>query len=55
MRIKALLALTAVAASLERLRDRRPASRRGGDVHDLLVAIRDRDRATFDAHVDRGR
>jgi hypothetical protein len=24
-----------------------------GDVHDLLVAIRDNDRATFDAHVDR--
>lgn len=25
----------------------------GGDVHDLLVAIRDNDRATFENHVDR--
>ena len=24
-----------------------------GDVHSLLVAVRDNDRATFDAHVDR--
>lgn len=52
MRIKALLALTAVAASLSACAtvDRYDA---GGDVHELLVAIRDNDRATFDAHVDR--
>lgn len=52
MRIKALLALTAVAASLSACAtvDRYDAA---GDVHDLLVAIRDNDRATFDAHVDR--
>jgi hypothetical protein len=52
MRIKALLALTAVAASLSACAT---ATRldAAGDVHDLLVAIRDNDRATFDAHVDR--
>lgn len=52
MRIKALLALTAVAASLSACAtvDRYDAA---GDVHDLLVAIRDNDRARFDAHVDR--
>ncbi|MCK5909705.1 MAG: DUF2939 domain-containing protein [Caulobacter sp.] len=52
MRIKALLALTAVAASLTACAtaDRYDAA---GDVHDLLVAIRDNDRARFDAHVDR--
>ena len=52
MRIKALLALTALAASLSACAsvDRYDAA---GDVHDLLVAIRDNDRATFDAHVDR--
>lgn len=52
MRLKALLALTAVAASLSACAtvNRLDA---GGDVHDLLVAIRDNDRATFDAHVDR--
>jgi hypothetical protein len=52
MRIRALLALTAVAGSLSACAtaDRYDAA---GDVHDLLVAIRDRDRAAFDAHVDR--
>ncbi|AAK22028.1 DUF2939 domain-containing protein [Caulobacter vibrioides] len=52
MRLKAILALTAVAASLSACAtvDRLDA---GGDVHDLLVAIRDNDRAAFDAHVDR--
>ena len=52
MRLKAILALTAIAASLSACAtvDRLDA---GGDVHDLLVAIRDNDRATFDAHVDR--
>lgn len=52
MRIKALLALTVVAASLTACAtaDRYDAA---GDVHDLLVAIRDNDRARFDAHVDR--
>jgi len=52
MRIKALLALTAVAASLSACAT---ATRydAAGDVHDLLVAIRDNDRATFEAHVDR--
>jgi hypothetical protein len=52
MRIKALLAMTVVAASLSACAtvDRLDA---GGDVHELLVSIRDNDRATFDAHVDR--
>ena len=52
MRIKALLALTAVAASLSACAtvSRLDAA---GDVHDLLVAIRDNDRVRFDAHVDR--
>ncbi|HJV43396.1 DUF2939 domain-containing protein [Caulobacter sp.] len=52
MRIKALLALTAVAATLSACAtvDRYDAA---GDVHDLLIAIRDNDRARFDAHVDR--
>lgn len=52
MRIKALLALTAAALSLSACAtvDRLDAA---GDVHTLLTAIRDKDRATFDAHVDR--
>ncbi|MDI1365419.1 MAG: DUF2939 domain-containing protein [bacterium] len=52
MRIKALLALTAAALSLSACAtvDRYDAA---GDVHTLLTAIRDQDRATFDAHVDR--
>jgi hypothetical protein len=52
MRIKALLALTLAAASLSACAtvDRYDAA---GDVHALLVAIRDNDRAAFDAHVDR--
>ena len=52
MRIKALLALTAATLSLSACAtvDRVDAA---GDVHTLLTAIRDRDRATFDAHVDR--
>lgn len=52
MRLKALLALTFLAASLSACAtvDRLDA---GGDVHDLLVAIRNNDRATFDTHVDR--
>jgi hypothetical protein len=52
MRIKTLLALTAAALSLSACAtvDRLDAA---GDVHTLLTAIRDRDRATFDAHVDR--
>ena len=52
MRIKALLALTAAAASLSACAtvDRYDAA---GDVHALLVAIRDNDRAAFDARVDR--
>ncbi|MBO9547103.1 DUF2939 domain-containing protein [Caulobacter sp.] len=52
MRIKVLLALTAVAASLGACAT---ATRydAAGDVHALLIAIRDNDRATFDAHVDR--
>lgn len=52
MRIKILLALTALAAGLSACAtvNRLDA---GGDVHDLLVAIRDNDRATFEAHVDR--
>ncbi len=52
MRIKALLALTAAAAGLSACAT---ASRydAAGDVHDLLVAIRDNDRARFEAHVDR--
>ena len=52
MRIKALLALTAAAASLGACAtvDRYDAA---GDVHALLVAIRDNDRAAFDARVDR--
>jgi hypothetical protein len=52
MRIKALLALTAVAASLTACAtaDRYDAA---GDVHALLIAIRNNDRAGFDAHVDR--
>ncbi|MCA0356687.1 MAG: DUF2939 domain-containing protein [Proteobacteria bacterium] len=52
MRLKALLALTAIAASLSACAsvDRLDAA---GDVHDLLIAIRDNDRARFDAHVDR--
>jgi hypothetical protein len=52
MRIRVLLALTVVAASLSACAtvDRLDA---GGDVHELLVSIRDNDRATFDAHVDR--
>jgi hypothetical protein len=52
MRLKALLALTAVAASLSACATANRLDA-GGDVHDLLVAIRDNDRATFDAHVDR--
>ena len=52
MRIKALLALTAVAAGLSACAT---ATRldAAGDVHDLLIAIRDNDRARFEAHVDR--
>lgn len=52
MRIKALLALTVATLSLSACAtvDRLDAA---GDVHTLLTAIRDRDRATFDAHVDR--
>ena len=52
MRIKALLALTAATLSLSACAtvDRVDAA---GDVHTLLTAIRDRDRATFNAHVDR--
>lgn len=52
MRIKALFAMTVVAASLGACStvDRYDAA---GDVHDLLIAIRDNDRARFDAHVDR--
>lgn len=52
MRIKALLALTAVAAGLSACAT---ATRLdvAGDVHDLLIAIRDNDRARFEAHVDR--
>ncbi len=52
MRIKALLALTAAAVSLSACAtaDRYDAA---GDVHALLTAIRDRDRAAFDARVDR--
>jgi hypothetical protein len=52
MRIRSLLALTAVAGSLAACStvDRYDAA---GDVHALLVAIRDNDRAGFDAHVDR--
>ncbi|ATC23061.1 DUF2939 domain-containing protein [Caulobacter vibrioides] len=52
MRLKALLALTAVAASLSACATVNRIDA-GGDVHDLLVAIRDNDRAAFDAHVDR--
>ena len=52
MRIKALLALTAATLSLSACAtvDRYDAA---GDVHALLVAIRDQDRAAFDARVDR--
>lgn len=52
MRIKALLALTAATLSLSACAtvDRYDAA---GDVHALLTAIRDRDRAAFDARVDR--
>jgi len=52
MRIKALLVLTAATLSLSACAtaDRYDAA---GDVHALLTAIRDRDRAAFDARVDR--
>ena len=52
MRIRSLLALAAVGVSLAACStvDRFDAA---GDVHALLVAIRDNDRAGFDAHVDR--
>ena len=52
MRIKALLVLTAAALSLSACAtaDRYDAA---GDVHALLTAIRARDRAAFDARVDR--
>ena len=52
MRIKALLALTVATLSLSACvtADRYDAA---GDVHALLTAIRDRDRAAFDARVDR--
>lgn len=52
MRIKALLALTAATLSLSACAtvDRYDAA---GDVHALLTAIRDQDRAAFDARVDR--
>lgn len=52
MRIKVLLALAAATLSLSACAtvDRYDAA---GDVHALLTAIRDRDRAAFDAHVDR--
>lgn len=52
MRIKALLALTAATLSLSACAtvDRYDAA---GDVHALLVAIRDQDRGAFDARVDR--
>ncbi len=51
-RIRPLLALAAVAASLGACTtvDRFDAA---GDVHALLIAIRDNDRAAFDARVDR--
>lgn len=52
MRFKALLALTLVAGSLGACATTTRLDA-AGDVHDLLVAIRDNDRATFDAHVDR--
>ena len=44
--MKAIAASLSACATVDRLNA-------GGDVHDLLVAIRDNDRATFDAHVDR--
>ena len=52
MRIRALLALTLAAASLSGCAtvNRYDAA---GDVHALLVAIRDNDRAAFDGLVDR--
>ena len=52
MPIKALLVLTAATLSLSACAtaDRYDAA---GDVHALLTAIRDRDRAAFDARVDR--
>ena len=51
MRIRALLALTVVAASLSACAtaDRYDAA---GDVHALLTSIRNNDRATFDSLVD---
>ena len=52
MRIRTLLALTLAAASLSACAtvNRYDAA---GDVHALLVSIRDNDRAAFDARVDR--
>ncbi|MGR4862570.1 DUF2939 domain-containing protein [Caulobacter sp. LARHSG274] len=52
MRIRTLLTLTLAAASLSACAtvDRYDAA---GDVHALLIAIRDNDHAAFDARVDR--